>query len=112
MRSLRSRGLHRSVLFPAAAQKVHVTGMSCCSIVRAPVAAFRDAATDGRRREFSHVEAEEDCGGRRLQSVCRDEVKEFRELVDVLSLALRREWVVSRVVIVVRLPIVRVYENL
>lgn len=43
--------------------------MSCCSIVHAPVPLFRDAAGDGRWKAFPHVEPEEDCGGRRLQSV-------------------------------------------
>jgi hypothetical protein len=43
---------------------------------------------------------------------CHDEVKEFHELVDVLSLALRREHVASHVVIIVPLPVVQVYKNL
>jgi hypothetical protein len=53
-------------MFPVTPQKVHVTGMSCCSIEHGSVPAIRDAATDDWQREFPHVEAEEDCGGRRL----------------------------------------------
>jgi hypothetical protein len=42
----------------------------------------------------------------------RDEMKEFCELVDILSVALHCEHVLTHIVNVVRLPVVRVYEHL
>jgi hypothetical protein len=64
---IRARGNLCCLPFAETPQKVHVAGMSCCSIVHVPVPVFRDAAVDRWRRGFPHVEPEEDWRFRHLQ---------------------------------------------